>query len=450
MKRQILFTIMALVFSATVNSQNLVKFKAENGKWGMKDKTGKEVVSPAYDYISDYENGVYRIFEGDTFDYGGAKSGVFGLVDDKGNIIVKPVYNFIYAFKKDKSEAAGEFEYARVFKGETWEGCNPKNGKYGFIDRSGKEVIPLEYERADDFHNGLARVTKNGKSGYIDRSQNEVIPLKYDHIRYIRYHRAVTFMGEIDDMGNDVEGKYGLVDDKGNEILPPVYDVVRAGKSDYIIAKKDDMWGIVKIDGTVVLPFDYDMLIPSRDGNYVVFQGDPGDEETPPEGKFGLVDKKGNFIINMDYQYLYPIGKGIYIAKKDRKAGIIDIEQNEILPFKYDNILPVDEAGGFMLPRIVKDGKYGVIDNNGKVILKPEYDRVDMTFLNMGYILVFKNIDPDAGEYSESKAGCANTDGKLILPVKYDSIIIINENKIMVMDGDKELYFDKEGKEIDN
>lgn len=55
------------------------------------------------------------------------------------------------------------------------------NWKYGFIDTSGKEVIPLKYDNADDFSEGLARVKLNGKWGYIDTSGKEVIPLKYDN-----------------------------------------------------------------------------------------------------------------------------------------------------------------------------------------------------------------------------------------------------------------------------
>lgn len=44
------------------------------------------------------------------------------------------------------------------------------NGKWGFIDRTGKEVIPLEYSFARDFHNGVAIVsmTDSGEPVVID------------------------------------------------------------------------------------------------------------------------------------------------------------------------------------------------------------------------------------------------------------------------------------------
>jgi len=43
------------------------------------------------------------------------------------------------------------------------------NGKYGYVDKTGKEVIPLKYDYADSFREGLARAKLNGKWGYIDR-----------------------------------------------------------------------------------------------------------------------------------------------------------------------------------------------------------------------------------------------------------------------------------------
>ena len=43
------------------------------------------------------------------------------------------------------------------------------NGKYGFIDKTGREVIPCKYEAAGEFSEGLAAVKLNGKYGFIDK-----------------------------------------------------------------------------------------------------------------------------------------------------------------------------------------------------------------------------------------------------------------------------------------
>lgn len=54
------------------------------------------------------------------------------------------------------------------------------NNKYGYIDMTGNEVIPLQYAEAKQFGDGLAPVKINGKWGYIDKSNQLVIPAEYD------------------------------------------------------------------------------------------------------------------------------------------------------------------------------------------------------------------------------------------------------------------------------
>ena len=56
------------------------------------------------------------------------------------------------------------------------------NGKWGFIDKTGKEVIALKYDFAYGFSGGLAQVELNEKHSFIDTTGREVIPLKYDYV----------------------------------------------------------------------------------------------------------------------------------------------------------------------------------------------------------------------------------------------------------------------------
>ncbi|MGB9726533.1 MAG: WG repeat-containing protein [Minisyncoccia bacterium] len=49
------------------------------------------------------------------------------------------------------------------------------NDKWGFIDKTGKEVIPFKYDYAYDFSEGLAHVGLNGKRFCIDKTDKEVL-----------------------------------------------------------------------------------------------------------------------------------------------------------------------------------------------------------------------------------------------------------------------------------
>ena len=96
------------------------------------------------------------------------------------------------------------------------------NNKYGYIDKTGKEVIPLKYDGVDvlfnSFEEGLVRVELNGKYGFIDKTGKEVIPLKYDFV-------GDTFDSFREGLARvELNGKYGFIDKTGKEVIPLQYD----------------------------------------------------------------------------------------------------------------------------------------------------------------------------------------------------------------------------------
>lgn len=82
---------------------------------------------------------------------------------------------------KKPAQSAKKVEVAPkwVTKGDYYEdlACvEDNNGKYGFIDRAGKLVIPCKWNGAGIFSQGLANVrSDNGKWGYIDKSDSKLL-----------------------------------------------------------------------------------------------------------------------------------------------------------------------------------------------------------------------------------------------------------------------------------
>ena len=75
------------------------------------------------------------------------------------------------------------------------------DGKYGYIDKYGNEVIKSRYDEAGSFSNDLAKVKVDGKYGYIDKSGNYIIEAKYDDISYFSDDKMLV----------KISGKYGLI-----------------------------------------------------------------------------------------------------------------------------------------------------------------------------------------------------------------------------------------------
>ena len=70
--------------------------------------------------------------------------------------------------KKNSEKKKGGYEYV----GEYSDGLAMVmlNYKYGFIDKSGTEIIPCKYDWAEGFSEGRAKVKLNGKQGYVNKS----------------------------------------------------------------------------------------------------------------------------------------------------------------------------------------------------------------------------------------------------------------------------------------
>ena len=114
-----------------------------------------------------------------------------------------------------------------------------RNGKWGFIDKTGKAVIPCIYDNTCSFSEGLATVNKNDKWGFIDKTGKEVVPFEYDYI--CAFHEGLASAHKND--------KWGIIDKTGKVVIPIEYNavsyffdglvrVIKDGKT-YFINKKN-------------------------------------------------------------------------------------------------------------------------------------------------------------------------------------------------------------------
>ena len=87
-----------------------------------------------------------------------------------------------------------------------------ENGKWGYIDKTGKMVITPQFNDADDFKRGLAAVRvggKDGKWGYIDKTGKMDVPPRFDSLDQEDFQEYFD-----DDAGltpAKVDGKYGFI-----------------------------------------------------------------------------------------------------------------------------------------------------------------------------------------------------------------------------------------------
>lgn len=371
-----------------------------------------------------------------------------------------------------------------------------KNGKHGYIDKLGNEIIPCIYDDARDFHNGFAIIEKNEKQALVDKDGNEIIPFSYDFID-----------GMVSDsiciIRND--GKYGLIDIDGNVVVHPQYSEMHEINNQGLLAVDNgDKWGIIDKNGKTVVPFRYigigregasiglpnsgliDVGVGGK-GQYINADGEAiiSLDDNVYGGIFDdvsriakimlscRIDKKGNIYRDLSYEdlendslawdlykmtspyfynsYIDRSGKQLldWIPRKETSlndfydgyatiftkegAGLINRNMNIVVPCIYDD---VDNWVKSPYVEVKKDGKFGCVNKqDGNIVIPCVYDAINSYGFIEGLLVVKKN-----GWY-----GCINENNEVIIDFKYDDMTTFSEGFAVVERFGRQGYVDRYG-----
>lgn len=122
---------------------------------------------------------------------------VSGLYGYKANDIwiIDPEYERAYAFSESMAVVR-------------------KDGKYGYIDVSGRMVIPAKYSYAGAFSSGLAPVCLYGKYGYVNKQGEMAVPFKFSNASPFSEGLAIV----------ELKGKVSYITPDGKTIIPYMLD----------------------------------------------------------------------------------------------------------------------------------------------------------------------------------------------------------------------------------
>ena len=178
----------------------------------------------------------------------------WGFVDTSGRFVISPAYSDFRV-----SDVYGDYE---IFGVTGLAMVENTAGKWGAIDKSGKTVIPFDYEHLYTYSFGLLAFQQNGKWGYMDEDLNVVIPPQYvDTTGFSSNGYAVVYDGS----------KASLIDSKGNPIPgsdqldPSTYFVGEEGSKvvytpdEYVVIQENGKYGYGHIEYLPPLPDQSEM-----------------------------------------------------------------------------------------------------------------------------------------------------------------------------------------------
>ncbi len=286
----------------------------------------------------------------------------WGYIDRNGNVVIEPQFDYAYPF------TAGR---AKIFAGSLDDNGYPDEGLYGYIDETGKIVIPEIYQKASDFsENGLAVVCQNEKYGVIDTNGNTVIDFSYDYIEAFNNNTFDAFNGTLSG-GYPESGTYHVLREDGTEIFSGDSNAIKGifGYNWYYKVVKNGKWALISLAGDQLTDYAYDYLCRETE-TIIGFERD---------GYYGYMDLSGNVLISAIYDWIGPFTDGKAIVEKNGKYYLIDESGTTLVAYKADYVSP-SIVNGFTVAFEGTLNQYGSPDSGYYYLMS-----IDGNYISRGY-----------------------------------------------------------------
>ena len=424
-------TLCADTFS-TISLQTdfmIVKVKS-TAKWGVLNFDGKMIVPATFQSLSAWNEMLVA-----------KKEDKYGIINTSGNTVLTFKY-------QNAIISSTDVPYLLV----------KQKGKYGCIDNQLHEVMPCKYEKLEYIY------CENGNTG--SQEDVRIISIKGTTKGVIDLHgdiklpyQETTFIGKKKETyeqnfrpDSPLRSDYFnfqkitnpldkwvdciILDKKMHELIRCNSRLLHIYNDYFMLAYIDRKWGMIAADGVIIIPFIYNQLEPlgyshfiAHKDRYVGVLNRSGDtriafqysrlryfsdayiiaHDTNFSPKCGLIDYTGKTQIPFVYKTLHSNNRfktNLLIARKDSLYGVIDLNENIIIPFEYVEIQQFDKA----LFLVEKNGKRGLIDTTNKIIVPIIYDYVN--YVNENNVMVNNN----------KLYGILSKDNQIIVPIEYEEI----------------------------
>ncbi len=289
---------------------NVGDFSDGLAKFLVDTRPGSRRLFPAYGFMD--ETGAIVIpargWRVENFQEGRAlvRGEQYGYIDRTGAFVIPPRFALAYPFHEGLALACVEREkcgyidrdgqtivpfiyYGGTHFSEGLAHVYQKEKPVGFIDRAGKITIRTdsrEYHANGMFSEGLASVRAGNKLGYIDRTGRLVIPAEFDEAREFSEGKALV----------SKDGAWGFIDRAGRVVVPLKYAYASSFSEGLaaVTTSRDRTvpgWGYIDHAGRVRIPTRFDFAAPF-DGGLAAVDLTPDGQSIPD----AYIDKAGRIV----------------------------------------------------------------------------------------------------------------------------------------------------------
>ncbi len=342
-----------------VEGKDLYPIQNENGLYQYIDTNGTYVSDNQYEFAQPFSEGIAIVYE----------EGIVKFIDENFQEVI---------------ENNDEYFYASDFKNGL-SICSNSSYSEVVINKYGQQI--LKADTIMFYSNGLLELNNNGKETYYN----------YDGV-YLPILEKYEFYG-------DEKAKFIQAVDKD-------YNIICIDREGFRIDIVDGVWSIEfnnKIsnvwieDKSEYININEEFeIIPFKQG-YVYLHGDNNQNmhclfdyyATNDDEEYVYIDNEGDILFRSEFDSYDGFIDGITITSNNRHYSLVDLKNNKVSKKEYDYI-EILENKYF---KVKCDDKYGIVNSNDEIIIPIEYKNIDVVG---GFIVCQKSLRDNVAEiYNE-------------------------------------------------
>ena len=301
----------------------------KDGKWGFADTSGKVVIPLQFERPSQFHHGYAPV----------TKEGKAGLIDKTGKVVVPFLYDYI-----------GDYQDG-VFSARNF------NKKYGYIDSANNTVIPFDYDEVSIawFSGGLAIMKKGTKYGAIDKTNKIVVPFEYDELGINDGFEKGYVRGKKADKNLLVDKTGQIINLPGIDN----YETIQPIEGNLFIVKEktSGLEGMIDLTGKIIIPIQYISVtnfykglavVETKNGKFLLkVNGITYFEQTPwlnltvlkenlffgntkSDDMMYLFDINGKHVVEEGFGHIIPMTDNLLLVNRNGKAWYINYKGEKI------------------------------------------------------------------------------------------------------------------------
>ena len=355
------------------------------------------------------------------------RDGLFGIMDLSGKELLTP-------------------EYKKIWITENYAGVQSSGDEWSLLNNKLQVVTERDYQQINPINEGLFPVVRQQSWGFMDSNGEEIIPPQYQEVSAFNEGQAYA----------KYLGSWGVIDLNGNWLVKPRYDQLKKVNSHIYLFEQAGNRGIVNTEQQELYKTTNQLI-----GNAT------GVIEIGQDGKSGLISFEGEPLLSVQYATIRPFREDprYYRFQDDEGLGIFNIEQHKFFrDTTIQEMRTLDE--GYI--GVLINNQYGLIDLNGKLRIANRYEDVGVFKEDMlpvkikgrwGYVdrLERLKIQPTyqtaapfhkglAVVSRNNKFGLVRKNGEVVLALEYDKIERMEDGNYLFYQRDEVGLVNTEGR----